>query len=135
LDRAALVDHARDSIARGSKSFALASKLFDPLTRERAWLLYAWCRKCDDLADGQDMGHGMSAVADAQERVAYIREQTDRALTGQPTDDPAFAAPAISALPSSSPIPRATCPRTFRWGAATCRSNGWRRWTSRQAST
>ena len=87
MDRAALVDHARDSIARGSKSFALASKLFDPPTRERAWLLYAWCRKCDDLADGQDMGHGMSAVADAKDRVAYIREQTDRALSGQPVDE------------------------------------------------
>lgn len=92
FDRASLVAYARDSIARGSKSFALASKLFDPITRERAWLLYAWCRKCDDLADGQDMGHGMSAVTDAHARVAYIRTQTLAALNGDPTDDPAFAA-------------------------------------------
>lgn len=91
-ERASLVAYARDSIARGSKSFALASKLFDVGTRERAWLLYAWCRKCDDLADGQDMGHGMSAVTDAHARVAYIREQTRAALAGAPTDDPAFAA-------------------------------------------
>ncbi len=62
LDRAALVTHARDSIARGSKSFAMASKLFDPVTRERAWLLYAWCRKCDDIADGQDHGGAMRSV-------------------------------------------------------------------------
>ncbi len=92
FDRVSLVEYARDSIARGSKSFALASKLFDVETRERAWLLYAWCRKCDDLADGQDMGHGMSAVTDAHARVAYIREQTRAALAGEPTDDPAFAA-------------------------------------------
>ena len=57
---AALVAAAKDSIARGSKSFAAASLLFDPETRERAWLLYAWCRRCDDIADGQDPGHGMT---------------------------------------------------------------------------
>ena len=43
---------AHDSIARGSKSFALASQLFDRETRERVWLLYAWCRAADDLTDG-----------------------------------------------------------------------------------
>ena len=70
MNRAALVAHARDSIARGSRSFAAASRLFDPATRERAWLLYAWCRACDDIADGQEMGHGMSRVADAPARLA-----------------------------------------------------------------
>lgn len=89
-DRAALVAHARESIARGSRSFAMASKLFDPVTRERAWLLYGWCRTCDDLADGQDHGGAMAAVEDAQARLAYIREMTDRALRGEATGDPAF---------------------------------------------
>ncbi|RZL99191.1 MAG: phytoene/squalene synthase family protein, partial [Sphingomonas sp.] len=65
VDRAALVAAARTSIAKGSKSFAAASTLFDPATRERAWLLYAWCRACDDIADGQDHGHTMSPVEDA----------------------------------------------------------------------
>ncbi len=88
--RAALVAHASASIARGSKSFALASKLFDPVTRERAWLLYAWCRKCDDLADGQDHGGQMSSVADAQLRLSVIRTLTAQALNGEPTGDPAF---------------------------------------------
>lgn len=90
LDRAALVTHARDSIARGSKSFALASKLFDPVTRERAWLLYAWCRKCDDIADGQDHGGAMRSVPDAQARLSEMRVLTDRALRGETTGDPAF---------------------------------------------
>ncbi len=90
LDRAALVAHARESIARGSKSFGAASKLFDPATRERAWLLYAWCRACDDLADGQEMGHGMRAVEDAAERLATIRARTAAALAGEATGDPAF---------------------------------------------
>ncbi|MDO7834755.1 phytoene/squalene synthase family protein [Sphingobium sp. HBC34] len=89
-DRSALVTHARDSIARGSRSFALASKLFDPVTRERAWLLYAWCRKCDDIADGQDHGGTLQGVTDGQARLSTIRRLTDAALRGDPTGDPAF---------------------------------------------
>lgn len=91
-ERAALVAAARDSIARGSKSFALASRLFDRATRERAWLLYAWCRACDDIVDGQDHGHGMSAVADAEARVAVIGEKTAAALAGQVVGDMPFDA-------------------------------------------
>lgn len=90
MDRAALVAHARESIARGSKSFALASKLFDRQTRERAWLLYAWCRKCDDIADGQDHGGVMQGVADGQARLSMIRVLTDAALRAEATGDPAF---------------------------------------------
>jgi phytoene synthase len=90
FDRAPLVAHARDSIARGSKSFAMASKLFDPVTRERAWLLYGWCRTCDDLADGQDHGGEMQAVVDAQARLAKIRTLTDAALRGEATGEPTF---------------------------------------------
>jgi len=90
LDRAALVAHARESIARGSKSFAMASKLFDARTRERAWLLYAWCRKCDDIADGQDHGGALSGVTDGPARLADMRERTDAALRGEATGDPAF---------------------------------------------
>ncbi len=58
-DRAALVEKARVSIVKGSKSFASASKLFDRNTREKAWLLYFWCRRCDDIADDQDHGSAM----------------------------------------------------------------------------
>lgn len=91
-DRAALVLAARDSIAKGSKSFALASRLFDRPTRERAWLLYSWCRACDDLADGQDHGGEMSAVADPHVRLGFIRDMTERALRAEATGDPAFDA-------------------------------------------
>ena len=92
LDRAALVETARESIAKGSRSFALASKLFDKTTRERAWLLYSWCRKCDDIADGQDHGGPLSQVDNPFERLDYIRTMTDRALAGEVTGDPAFDA-------------------------------------------
>ena len=90
--RAALVRQAHDSIVRGSKSFAAASKLFDPTTRERAWLLYAWCRKCDDLADGQDLGSAISVVDDPHARLAEIRDLSGRAMAGTVTGDPAFDA-------------------------------------------
>nr|WP_176592947.1 phytoene/squalene synthase family protein [Sphingobium sp. EM0848] len=89
-DRATLIAYARESIARGSGSFALASKLFDRKTRERAWLLYGWCRKCDDIADGQDHGGAMRGVADGQARLSTIRVLTSTALHGDPTGDPAF---------------------------------------------
>ncbi len=92
LHRAALVAHARDSIARGSKSFALASRLFDRVTRERVWLLYAWCRACDDIADGQDHGGALSQVSDAPDRLATIRERTALAFAGKHTGAPAFDA-------------------------------------------
>ncbi|PAX06844.1 phytoene/squalene synthase family protein [Sphingomonas lenta] len=90
--REAIVATARESIARGSKSFSAASTLFDRRTRERAWLLYAWCRRCDDIADGQDHGHGMSRVADPQARLAEIRAMTEEALSGRIVGDPAFDA-------------------------------------------
>ncbi len=92
MDRAALVKTAQDSIAKGSKSFALASKLFDPKIRERAWLLYSWCRRCDDIADGQDHGGAMSTVDNPHERLAFLRTMTERALAGETTGDPAFDA-------------------------------------------
>jgi phytoene synthase len=91
-NRAALVAHARESIRRGSKSFWFASKLFDPATRERAWLLYSWCRACDDMMDGQDHGGALSAVDDPAARLAQLQSLTTRALAGETTGNPAFDA-------------------------------------------
>lgn len=96
-ERARLVVAARLSIERGSKSFARASRLFDRETRERAWLLYYWCRHCDDLADGQDHGGAMAAVEDGHARVSHIRQQTEAALAGAPVEGDAFAALALVA--------------------------------------
>ncbi len=66
--------------------------MFDPATRERAWLLYAWCRACDDIADGQDHGHTMSVVEDAPQRIAAMATLTDAALAGHVIGVPAFDA-------------------------------------------
>ena len=88
--RAALVAHAGQVIARGSRSFAAASRLFDRTTRERAWLLYAWCRICDDIADNQVLGREQAKVSDPAARIASIRAQTQAALEGRAVDDMAF---------------------------------------------
>lgn len=84
--------HARASIMRGSKSFAAASRLFDRKTRERVWLLYAWCRACDDLADAQDHGGELGNQSGAEERLETIRALTAKAFMGEATGNPAFDA-------------------------------------------
>jgi phytoene synthase len=91
-DREDLIDYAEHSIAKGSKSFSLASRLFDRDTREKAWLLYAWCRRCDDLADDQDHGGKLGEEEGAERRLTAIRLLTERAFEGLPTADPAFDA-------------------------------------------
>lgn len=91
-DRAALVAHAREAILRGSKSFAAASHLFDRITRERVWLLYAWCRRCDDVIDGQDHGGTLGPQTGMAERLHHVRYLTQAAFAGRRTGDAAFDA-------------------------------------------
>ena len=90
--RAALVDHAHQAIKFGSQSFSAASQLFDNETRERAWLLYAWCRRCDDIADNQVLGGELGDQSDLDQRLALIRKLTAKAFAGEPSGDPAFDA-------------------------------------------
>ncbi len=88
-----LLQHAQEAIAKGSKSFALASRLFDGATRDRATLLYAWCRHCDDVIDDQVLGEGHHDWGGRpSERLALLRDLTDKALSGEPTGEPAFDA-------------------------------------------
>lgn len=93
-DTAALEQSSRETIQKGSSSFAAAAALFGPETRADAEMLYAWCRHCDDVIDGQDLGHGMEALdpAAARERLEGLYAKTRAALAGQPTTDPEFAA-------------------------------------------
>lgn len=82
---AEIVDLSRDRIERGSKSFAAAARLFDRTTRASAYMLYAWCRHCDDEIDGQDLGHNTAAATTAAttERLEMLREKTLQAIAGQ----------------------------------------------------
>ncbi len=90
--RSELVEAAELSIRKGSKSFAAASRLFDRTTRERVWMLYAWCRRCDDLADAQDHGGVLGDQAGAADRLAAIRSKTALAFAGEPSGEAAFDA-------------------------------------------
>ena len=89
-----VVANAKAIIEQGSKSFATAAKLFDTETREKAFMLYAWCRYCDDQIDGQDLGFGMnSPEPEEQARILQtLTAQTEAAMAGEPTEDPVFAA-------------------------------------------
>lgn len=81
------------AIRSGSKSFAMASRLFAPVTRGLVWDLYTWCRHCDDVVDGQTLGHGREpAGADRAARVVALRHGTDAALAGAADDEGPFAA-------------------------------------------
>lgn len=91
-DRATVVAAARGTIAHGSHSFAAASKLFAPATRERAWLLYAWCRAADDLTDGQELGHGALARPDPFATQARLEAWTAAALDSKEAVPIPFAA-------------------------------------------
>lgn len=103
-DDQALVELSRERIEKGSKSFAVAAKLFDPATRASAYMLYAWCRHCDDVVDDQTLGHKLPGAAGSDmaatavdlkavaSRVRALEDQTRKALAGETTDDPVFQA-------------------------------------------
>jgi phytoene synthase len=91
----ALLNHATQTIEVGSKSFAAAAKLFDPATRRSVLMLYAWCRHCDDVVDGQELGFNAAPRVqgdNAADKLAALREQTRRAYAGERMQDRAFAA-------------------------------------------
>lgn len=84
---------SEESIAQGSKSFAAAARLFDARTRADAVMLYAWCRHCDDVVDGQVLGMGRAEAAGTPaERLDALYEETRSAYRGTPSAHPAFAA-------------------------------------------
>jgi phytoene synthase len=89
----AITAHGHASIKQGSKSFAIASRVLPPALRDDASMLYAWCRYCDDVIDGQIMGHDqIENYKDGQaERLERLRIDTRAALSGQPTDNPVYA--------------------------------------------
>lgn len=82
--------YAHRSLAKGSRSFAAAARLLPAQTRRDVARLYAWCRHCDDLIDGQDHGHGERVVEDAAERLAILKERTGAALAGKHTGEAVF---------------------------------------------
>ncbi len=88
-----IVARSREIIDQGSKSFGMAARLFAPETRDSAFMLYAWCRYCDDVIDGQTLGmNAQNLTADeAASRLAMLKARTAAALKGHP-DGPEFIA-------------------------------------------
>jgi phytoene synthase len=105
-----LVMLSADIIKAGSKSFAAAARLFDEETRASAYLLYAWCRHCDDVIDGQELGAVSTAASyhDPQKKLAELYTSTHAALSNTPMEDPVFEAfrhvAAKHSIPSQHPI-------------------------------
>lgn len=81
-----LVTFSRDQIQAGSKSFNFASFFFSQKERRGAWLLYSWCRFCDDEIDRT------TTPDEAQKALIYLLEQTAAAYHSERTlTHPAFA--------------------------------------------
>lgn len=99
MSRDELVAGAFAVIQGGSKSFRAASQLFDRETRERAWLLYAWCRHCDDVCDGQTLGF----AGGPKGSMAEVREKTRRTFAGEDVGELPFEA--LGQLLTERPIP------------------------------
>lgn len=78
----ATLDQARQSIAVGSKSFAMASRFLPAGMHEDCVMLYAWCRHADDVIDGQEAGFATGIANDPAARLAELRDLTHRALRG-----------------------------------------------------
>ena len=103
------VDQAASAaIAKGSRSFAMASRLFRPSMRVNAHRLYAWCRHCDDVIDGQNLGFGEEHTAGAahtprRSDLEHLRAETLAALRGDEVGHPAFKAFREVALATGMP--------------------------------
>lgn len=85
--RAAL-DECRWMIQKGSKSFSLAARLFDPATRDAAFFLYGWCRYCDDQID---QANGLSRDQ-MRARLEAVKAKTVAAFSEAPQKEPVFTA-------------------------------------------
>ncbi|WP_237680848.1 15-cis-phytoene synthase CrtB [[Erwinia] mediterraneensis] len=90
----AFADQLTRTMAVGSKSFATAAKLFDARTRRSTLMLYAWCRHCDDVIDGQTLGFAdpVAAGDSAEARLLRLQTLTRRACAGESMSEPAFIA-------------------------------------------
>lgn len=87
---------ARATIAKHSKSFALASRLLDERTRDQTAVVYTWCRRADDAIDNAiDNANDDAATTDASTglstQLARLHDELDDAYAGRAVD-PVLAA-------------------------------------------
>lgn len=104
-----LVALAARRIALGSKSFAAAARLLPRTGRASMYLLYSWCRHCDDTIDDEHLGFGRSVSAGLapHERLADLRASTAAACRGDGDGHPFQALARVAAehrLPARYPL-------------------------------
>lgn len=83
-DRAALAV-CRQSIEHHSKSFAMASKVLPPGSRDSAAVLYAWCRHADDAVD-------LAPVRQQPAALQRLRDELDEVYGDADLADPVLGA-------------------------------------------
>ena len=76
---------ARAVLAAKSKSFALAARLLPPVQRDRAAVVYAFCRRADDAVD-------LAGDVERAGAVARLRGELIAVYGGRGTGDPALDA-------------------------------------------
>jgi phytoene synthase len=82
-----VVAQSREAIQKGSKSFSLAARIFGAEKRDAAFLLYRWCRHCDDEIDRD----GVSPLA-LEKILGELKAQTLAAYRGEEPSNPVFVA-------------------------------------------
>ncbi len=99
-----IVETSRLMTERGSKSFAAAARLLPAQVRDQAYMLYAWCRHCDDVIDGQYLGFTKAETDKTApgDHLRKLRADTGRAIRGE-ADDPVFIA--LSRVLKTNSIP------------------------------
>ena len=90
----AVAEASYRAIAEGSRSFAAASRLLAPGVRGDVVRLYAWCRHCDDVIDGQSLGGELAALTPAEQaaRLRALEDETAQALDTDETVSVPFQA-------------------------------------------
>lgn len=87
----------RQTIAAHSRSFALASRVLPPWCRDRAAVVYTWCRRADDAVD-------LAPAAAQPEALARLRAELDDVYAGRAQPDIAMAA--FQAVVTECRLPR-----------------------------
>jgi phytoene synthase len=77
-------DDVHASITKHSKSFALAAKLLPPQVNYAAVVLYAYCRRTDDMID-------LCPEEEQGERLAQLQAELAGIYAGEPQADPLLA--------------------------------------------
>jgi 15-cis-phytoene synthase len=99
-----LIKKASFSISKGSLSFAMASRLLPKKIRHSIFLLYFWCRTCDDMVDE------IPANTGDKERSKVLRsliDRTNRAIKSDSSTDKESAFAGLGQLFRLNSIP--TC--------------------------